>query len=245
MLFQGEEWSSSSPFRYFTDHQDRELGQAVTEGRTNEFSHFGWDPADVPDPQDPATYEASKLVWDEVAEPGHAELLEWHRDLITLRRRHRSLHDGRWADPQTDHDPDAGWTPIRRGDLTVAPDPQDPATYEASKLVWDEVAEPGHAELLEWHRDLITLRRRHRSLTDGRWADQQIDHDPDVGWIRIWRGDVIVVLNLGSVPCSVPVPDGAEIAEVDGRELASMAARNEDVVGLDPDGVAVLVITPS
>ena len=56
MLFQGEEWAASSPFRYFTDHQDADLGRAVTEGRTNEFSHFGWDPADVPDPQDPATY---------------------------------------------------------------------------------------------------------------------------------------------------------------------------------------------
>src|SRR5690606_10857723 len=54
MLFQGEEWSASSPFRYFTDHQDPELGRAVTEGRTHEFAHFGWDPADVPDPQDPA-----------------------------------------------------------------------------------------------------------------------------------------------------------------------------------------------
>jgi maltooligosyltrehalose trehalohydrolase len=172
MLFQGEEWSASSPFRYFTDHQDPDLGRAVTEGRTSEFSHFGWDPADVPDPQDPATFQSSVLRWD-------------------------------------------------------------------------EVSERGHAELLQWHRDLIAIRRRHRDLTDGRWADQRIDHDADVGWIRVERGDVVVVVNLGETPVSVPVPAGAEIAEVDGRRIAAGAARYEDTVGLDPDGVAVLTVTPA
>jgi len=161
MLFQGEEWAASTPFRYFTDHQDAELGAAVTEGRTHEFGHFGWDPADVPDPQDPETYRSSILRWD-------------------------------------------------------------------------EVDEPGHADLLAWHRDLIALRRRHRSLTDGRWAAQEVDHDPDVGWIRVRRGDVVVVVHLGEVPVSVPVPDGFALA------LAHDARRDADVVALEPDGVAVL-----
>jgi hypothetical protein len=30
---QGEEWSASTPFQYFTDHDDPELGRAVREGR--------------------------------------------------------------------------------------------------------------------------------------------------------------------------------------------------------------------
>jgi maltooligosyltrehalose trehalohydrolase len=167
MLFQGEEWSASSPFRYFTDHQDPELAEAVTEGRTHEFAHFGWDPADVPDPQDPDTFRSSVLRWE-------------------------------------------------------------------------EAGEPGHAELVDWYRDLIAIRRRHRDLTDGRWADQRIDHDADIGWIRIERGRVIVVANLGTTPVSVPVPDGAAFAEVNSRVVATGAARNADVVGLDPDGVAVL-----
>ena len=37
MLFQGEEWGASTPFLYFTDHEDPELGRAVSEGRRREF----------------------------------------------------------------------------------------------------------------------------------------------------------------------------------------------------------------
>src|SRR5699024_3849378 len=41
MLFQGEEWAASTPFTYFTAHDD-ELGAAVTAGRVEEFSAMGW-----------------------------------------------------------------------------------------------------------------------------------------------------------------------------------------------------------
>ncbi len=41
MLFQGEEWGASTPFLYFTDHQDPELGQAVREGRRREYPVSG------------------------------------------------------------------------------------------------------------------------------------------------------------------------------------------------------------
>lgn len=50
LLFQGEEWGASSPFRYFTDHQDPALGRAVSEGRRQEFAAFGWVPEEVPAP---------------------------------------------------------------------------------------------------------------------------------------------------------------------------------------------------
>jgi maltooligosyltrehalose trehalohydrolase len=87
MLFQGEEWAASSPFQYFTDHADRELGAAVREGRRREFAAFGWLPEAVPDPQDRATFDRSKLVWDELNEPYHRRVLDWYRVLIELRRR--------------------------------------------------------------------------------------------------------------------------------------------------------------
>ena len=86
MLFQGEEWASSSPFQYFTDHADPELGRAVGEGRRAEFAAFGWDPDLVPDPQSPSTFDRSKLAWGELDEPFHRRMLEWYRDLIRLRR---------------------------------------------------------------------------------------------------------------------------------------------------------------
>ncbi|MGA8921959.1 MAG: malto-oligosyltrehalose trehalohydrolase [Candidatus Dormiibacterota bacterium] len=87
MIFQGEEWASSSPFQYFTNHADRGLGKAVSDGRRREFAAFGWKPDQVPDPQDRATYERSKLDWNELEQPFHHRMLEWYRDLIRLRGR--------------------------------------------------------------------------------------------------------------------------------------------------------------
>ncbi|HET6965515.1 MAG TPA: malto-oligosyltrehalose trehalohydrolase [Acidimicrobiales bacterium] len=94
MLFQGEEWGASTPWQYFTDFADEALGRAVTEGRRSEFSYFGWAPEDVPDPQDPATFERSKLDWSERDKGFHADLLEWHRRLLALRRELPDLTDG-------------------------------------------------------------------------------------------------------------------------------------------------------
>ena len=85
LLFQGEEWGAQTPFLYFTDHQDHELGRRVAEGRSKEFSSFSWQ-GTVPNPQDIETFMRSKLNWAELAEPLHAELADWYRALIRLRR---------------------------------------------------------------------------------------------------------------------------------------------------------------
>jgi maltooligosyltrehalose trehalohydrolase len=120
MLFQGEEWGASTPFQYFTSHPDPELGRKVSEGRRHEFAAFGWDPADVPDPQDPATFERSRLDWAEPAAGAHASLLDWYRELIALRRRIAELTDPRLDRVQTAYDQDAGWLIVRRGPVVVA-----------------------------------------------------------------------------------------------------------------------------
>jgi maltooligosyltrehalose trehalohydrolase len=118
MLFQGEEWGATAPFQYFTDHRDPDLGRAVSEGRRREFASFGWPPEDVPDPQDEATFIRSKLCWDELTSPHHADLLRWHRDLIALRRRHSMLSDPRltMVDAAVD-EPDT--LVVRRGDIVL------------------------------------------------------------------------------------------------------------------------------
>jgi maltooligosyltrehalose trehalohydrolase len=90
LLFMGQEWSASTPFLYFTDHEP-ELGRLVTEGRRREFAGFEAfrDPArreQIPDPQAAATFAASRLRWDEREGPGHAEVVRLHRDLLRLRR---------------------------------------------------------------------------------------------------------------------------------------------------------------
>jgi maltooligosyltrehalose trehalohydrolase len=120
MLFAGEEWAASSPFCYFTDHQDRDLGRAVTEGRTQEFSAFGWDPAQVPDPQAAATFERSKLDWAELDKEPHVEMLAWHRQLLALRRRLHDLADGDLSRVRTIFDEEEQWLVMNRGAATVA-----------------------------------------------------------------------------------------------------------------------------
>jgi maltooligosyltrehalose trehalohydrolase len=90
LLFQGEEWGARTPFLYFTDHEDAELGRLVSEGRAREFQSFRWG-GEIPDPQDPSTFERSKLDWAEIREPWHAEMLDWYRALVALRKS-RSRH---------------------------------------------------------------------------------------------------------------------------------------------------------
>ncbi len=139
LLFQGEEWGATTPFQYFTGHPDAELGRRVSEGRRAEFSAFGWDPARVPDPQDPETFWRSRLDWAQIGSERHASLLDWYRRLIALRRRTPALTDPRLHRTGTDCDPAAGWLVVRRGPVAVA------ANLGAS--TWTFPAGPG-ADLL-------------------------------------------------------------------------------------------------
>ncbi|WP_437930260.1 malto-oligosyltrehalose trehalohydrolase [Sorangium sp. So ce291] len=91
LLFMGQEWNARTPFQYFTDH-NAELGRLVTEGRRREFQYFtSFSGAEVPDPQDPRTFERSKLDWSERHRPEHAGVLAWYRELLGLRAAHPAL----------------------------------------------------------------------------------------------------------------------------------------------------------
>ncbi|WP_353063427.1 malto-oligosyltrehalose trehalohydrolase [Tunturibacter psychrotolerans] len=94
MIFQGEEFAASTPFLYFADHEDPEMAKAVKNGRRGEFAAFGWNPEDIPDPEDAETFRRSKLKWDEIHQGRHEEMLDWYRRLIQLRRESVSLNDG-------------------------------------------------------------------------------------------------------------------------------------------------------
>ena len=120
MLFQGEEWAASTPFQYFTDHEDKELGRLVSEGRTKEFAAFGWHPGDVPDPQDPATFEHSRLHWDELRKPAHAAMLDWYKQLIALRRKTPELTNGSLDEVDVQYDEQQKWLTLRRGPVVIA-----------------------------------------------------------------------------------------------------------------------------
>ncbi|MGC2639070.1 MAG: malto-oligosyltrehalose trehalohydrolase [Acidobacteriaceae bacterium] len=119
MIFQGEEWSASSPFQFFTDHEQG-LGKLVSEGRRKEFVAFGWDPSDIPDPQDRQTYQRSRLNWDERGQGEHAAMLAWYRELIALRKSTPELTDGDLSEVRVRCNEEQQWLVMERGRMTVA-----------------------------------------------------------------------------------------------------------------------------
>ncbi|RNE66694.1 malto-oligosyltrehalose trehalohydrolase [Cryobacterium tepidiphilum] len=152
MLFMGEEWGASTPWQFFTSHPEPELGTATAQGRIAEFERMGWDPNVVPDPQDPATFQDSKLDWAESAEGEHARLLQLYRDLIGLRRRHPDLTDPRFDRASVRFDDEARWLVLDRGDTSIVfnlgPDQQKLPAFGATELLFfatDPHARPSFA----------------------------------------------------------------------------------------------------
>ncbi len=94
LLFMGEEWAERRPFLFFVDHGDPELLEAVRRGRAAEFAGFFADEdRTVPDPADPATFEASVLDWDRARDGEGAAVLALHRALIEARAATPVLRD--------------------------------------------------------------------------------------------------------------------------------------------------------
>lgn len=120
MLFMGEEWGASTPWQYFTDHQDPDLAEAVRRGRRAEFAAHGWDASQIPDPQSPDTVRASRLDWSEAYRDPHAALLAWYKTLIRLRHTHRELSDPHLPDVHVTYDEAAGWLMMHRGVFRTA-----------------------------------------------------------------------------------------------------------------------------
>jgi maltooligosyltrehalose trehalohydrolase len=120
MVFMGEEWGAATPWQYFTDHIEDWLAKAVAEGRKAEFGEHGWDEADVPDPQDKATFLRSKLNWPERDREPHLGIHAWYREMIALRKARPELTDPRLDRVFADFDEDARWLLVRRGRLRIA-----------------------------------------------------------------------------------------------------------------------------
>ena len=93
MLFMGQEFSASSPFPYFADH-DGDLAALVRRGRLEFLAQF---PslalpemqARIPEPSSPETFRAARLDFSE--RETHAAAYHLHRDLIALRRSEAAL----------------------------------------------------------------------------------------------------------------------------------------------------------
>jgi maltooligosyltrehalose trehalohydrolase len=109
LLFMGEEYGEEAPFEFFTDHIDEAIAEATREGRRQELAAFASFAQDIPDPQDPATFERSKLrrTRDE-------SLAALYGRLLAVRRR---MPPGD-ADA-IEFDEDARWLRVRRGAFEV------------------------------------------------------------------------------------------------------------------------------
>lgn len=93
LLFMGEEYGETAPFQYFIEHGDPALVEAVRQGRRREFAPFGWNPEDIPDPQDVRTFERSRLQRERLDDRQSA-MLRWSAALIRLRKTLPSLRAG-------------------------------------------------------------------------------------------------------------------------------------------------------
>ncbi|MCQ8210198.1 malto-oligosyltrehalose trehalohydrolase, partial [Cutibacterium acnes subsp. acnes] len=80
-LFKGEEWGTPTPIQFFTDHEEEDQAPSVSQGRAREFAGFGWNADEIPDPQDAATVETSRLDWSELDQTEHTRMLAWYRAL--------------------------------------------------------------------------------------------------------------------------------------------------------------------
>ena len=91
MIFMGEEFYAQTPFPFFVSHTDEELMRLTREGRAHEFSRYGWDFDDVPDPADPDTFTAAKLDWDfgDAQNVMHAT----YKELLALRKKYNLARD--------------------------------------------------------------------------------------------------------------------------------------------------------
>jgi maltooligosyltrehalose trehalohydrolase len=110
MLFMGEEYGEPAPFQFFSDHIDEEIAVATRDGRRREFAAFAeFAGEEVPDPQDPATFERSKLTRarDEDLAQLFARLLDVRRDLPD-------------DEAVTDFDETARWLTVDRGSYRLA-----------------------------------------------------------------------------------------------------------------------------
>jgi maltooligosyltrehalose trehalohydrolase len=119
LLFMGQEWGASTPFRFFTDHRP-ELGRMVTAGRRAEFKAFSAfadrrQRARIPDPQAARTFRASRLNWREVKSAPHAAVRRLYRALLQLRRHAPLLRRATWRGFQARALDDWGIALVRRG----------------------------------------------------------------------------------------------------------------------------------
>ena len=91
----------------------------IRAGRLEEFAQMEWGTSDVPDPQDPRTFEVSKLDWSEVEQSPHAELLALTKQLIDIRHTYPDFTDPRFDEGHAVSNDEHGWLLLERGNMIM------------------------------------------------------------------------------------------------------------------------------
>jgi len=120
------------------------------------------------------------------------------------------------------------------------PDPQDPATFERSKLAWSELGDDKHADVLDFYRRLLALRRVRPELSDPRLDLIEVAYDEGAHWLVMHRGTLRVAVNLGAERQEIPL---------DGRPMGVLLSSGPGFVyrdggiELEPASAAVVEMT--
>ena len=95
--------------------------------------------------------------------------------------------------------------------IAGGPDPLDPATRDRCRLRWDEVGQGAHARMLRWYRALIETRATFPALRDSRPGATRVTREGEL--LRISRGDLLLVANLGKGPVHTDLRDAVLVSE--------------------------------
>jgi maltooligosyltrehalose trehalohydrolase len=125
-----------------------------------------------------------------------------------------------------------GWDP------TMIPDPQALATFVCSKLDWTEPAREPHRQILQWYRELIALRRRSPTLTNGCMHEVKITFDEAAQWLVMLRAPIALAFNLSAQRQTVALPEGAADQLLMTSEQGIVKHTNS--IELPADAVAIL-----
>jgi len=123
-----------------------------------------------------------------------------------------------------------GWDPDQ------IPNPEKLETFERSKLNWDEVNTGNHGDMLAWYRELIRLRRHSPSLNDGDLGHVKVLFDEGKQWLRMDRGLVRVICNLGHEAVELENPDALPLLLASRAEIEMTGEK----LLLPPDSIAIL-----
>ena len=103
-------------------------------------------------------------------------------------------------------------------------------------MAWAEVGRPAHAAMLDWYRQLVTLRRTRPELSDPRLDSTSVDVDVDLSTLVISRGRIRLFVNLGDAERCWPSPDPSSLLAASDPNVR----RDGAGVVVPPDAVAIL-----